>query len=428
MILTIAAPLLLAVAAFLGYFYTAGNLGGGLLQTLWIAFGLVILHQLVVRWLLLTQRRLVMQVAHERLQAAAEEKQDVDAEFEGMPVQVEEPEIDLAALSEATRKLLNLMLVIVGFFGFWFVWSDIMPAFNVLDDVTLWHKPGTVAGEDALVPVTLADLFIALLIAFLTIIAMKRMPPLLEMLLLQRVNMTSGSRYTAKTLYTYAIVGVGLVAFFNVIGMDWSKVQWLFAALSVGIGFGLQEIVANFISGLIILFERPIRIGDVVTIGETEGTVTRIQIRATTIRTWDGMELLVPNKEFITGRLLNWTLSDQITRLNIPVGIAYGSDVQKAMLLMNAAARQNETILDDPAPYIFFNSFGDNALGLELRCYVGVQGHRIPAMTNLHEEINRLFNDAGISISFPQRDVHLDVSTPIDVRIQRDNGLAPEAG
>jgi potassium efflux system protein len=428
MILTIAAPLLLAVAAFLGYFYTAGNLGGGLLQTLWIAFGLVILHQLVVRWLLLTQRRLVMQAAHERLQAAAEEKQDVDAEFEGMPVQVEEPEIDLAALSEATRKLLNLMLVIVGFFGFWFVWSDIMPAFNVLDDVTLWHKPGTVAGEDALVPVTLADLFIALLIAFLTIIAMKRMPPLLEMLLLQRVNMTSGSRYTAKTLYTYAIVGVGLVAFFNVIGMDWSKVQWLFAALSVGIGFGLQEIVANFISGLIILFERPIRIGDVVTIGETEGTVTRIQIRATTIRTWDGMELLVPNKEFITGRLLNWTLSDQITRLNIPVGIAYGSDVQKAMLLMDAAARQNETILDDPAPYIFFNSFGDNALGLELRCYVGLQGHRIPAMTNLHEEINRLFNDAGISISFPQRDVHLDVSTPIDVRIQRDNGLAPEAG
>ena len=428
MILTIAAPLLLAVAAFLGYFYTAGKLGGGLLQTLWIAFGLVILHQLVVRWLLLTQRRLALKAARERLQAAAEEKEPVDAEMEGVPVKVEEPEIDLAALSEETRKLLNLMLVIVGFFGFWFVWSDIMPAFNVLDEVTLWHKPGTVAGEEVLVPVSLADVSIALLIAFLTFIAMKRLPPLLEILLLQRVNMTSGSRYTAKTLYTYAIVGVGLVAFFNVIGMDWSKVQWLFAALSVGIGFGLQEIVANFISGLIILFERPIRIGDVVTIGETEGAVTRIQIRATTIRTWDGMELLVPNKEFITGRLLNWTLSDQITRLNIKVGIAYGSDVQKAMLLMDAAARKNETILDDPAPYIFFNGFGDNALSLELRCYVGLQGHRIPAITNLHEEINRAFNEAGISISFPQRDVHLDTSSPLDVRIQRDNGLAPEAG
>ena len=432
LILTIAAPLLLAVAAFLGYFYTAGKLGGGLLQTLWIAFGLVILHQLVVRWLLLTQRRLALQAARERLKAVAKEKQSVDAGMEGVPTQVEEPEIDLVALSEDTRKLLNLMLVIVGFFGFWLVWSDIMPAFNVLHEVTLWHKPGIVAGEETLVPVSLADVGIALLIAFITVIAMKRLPPLLEILLLQRVNMTSGSRYTAKTLYTYAIVGVGMVAFFNVVGMDWSRVQWLFAALSVGIGFGLQEIVANFISGLIILFERPIRIGDVVTIGETEGAVSRIQIRATTIRTWDGMELLVPNKEFITGRLLNWTLSDQITRLKIPVGIAYGSDVQKAMLLMDAAARKNETILDDPAPYIIFNGFGDNALNLELRCYVGVQGHRIPAITNLHEEINRAFNEAGISISFPQRDVHLDMSSPLDVRLHRekrpDNGQGGEAG
>jgi len=427
LILTIAAPLLLAVAAFLGYFYTAGMLGGGLLQTLWIAFGLVILHQLVVRWLLLTQRRLALQAARERLKTAAKEKAATDAEREGVPVQVEEPEIDLVALSADTGKLLNLMLVIVGFFGFWFVWSDILPAFSVLHEVTLWYTSGVVAGEETQVPVSLADVAVAVLIAFLTIIAMKRLPPLLEILLLQRVNMTSGSRYTAKTLYTYAIVGIGMVAFFNVIGMDWSRVQWLFAALSVGIGFGLQEIVANFISGLIILFERPIRIGDVVTIGETEGAVSRIQIRATTIRTWDGMELLVPNKEFITGRLLNWTLSDQITRLNIKVGIAYGSDVQKAMSLMDAAARKNETILADPAPYIVFNGFGDNALSLELRCYVGLQGHRIPAITNLHEEINRAFNEAGISISFPQRDVHLDMSEPLDVRLHRDGGQGSPA-
>ncbi len=209
--------------------------------------------------------------------------------------------------------------------------------------------------------------------------------------------------------------------------MDWSRVQWLFAALSVGIGFGLQEIVANFISGLIILFERPIRVGDVVTIGETEGVVSRIQIRATTIRTWDAQELLVPNKEFITGRLLNWSLSDQTTRLKIPVGIAYGSDVQKAMSLMDEAARQNQTVLSDPGPYIVFNGFGDNALNLELRCYVGMQSHRVPAITNLHEEINRRFNAAGISIAFPQRDIHLDAAKPIDVRIHRDDGQGAQA-
>ena len=177
-------------------------------------------------------------------------------------------------MSADTGKLLNLMLVIVGFFGFWFVWSDILPAFSVLHEVTLWYTSGVVAGEETQVPVSLADVAVAVLIAFLTIIAMKRLPPLLEILLLQRVNMTSGSRYTAKTLYTYAIVGIGMVAFFNVIGMDWSRVQWLFAALSVGIGFGLQEIVANFITGLIILFERPIRVGDIVTIGDKDGAVT----------------------------------------------------------------------------------------------------------------------------------------------------------
>jgi potassium efflux system protein len=424
--LTVAAPLVLAILAFIGFFYTAGTLAAGLIQSLWIAFGLVVLHQIAVRWLLLTRRRLTLQAARNRLQATRQERASANTEVEGASIQVEEPEIDLVALSDETRKLLSMMLVIIGFFGFWFVWSDILPALNVLNEVTLWHKTAVVAGEETIVPVSLGDMGIALLIVFLTYIAMKRVPPLLEIILLQRVNMTSGGRYTARTLTTYAIVGIGLVAFFRVIGADWSKLQWLFAALGVGIGFGLQEIVANFISGLIILFERPIRVGDVVTIGDTDGVVSRIQIRATTIRTWDRQELLVPNKEFITGRLLNWSLSDQTTRIKVPVGVAYGSDVQQAMALMDEAARQNDTILADPGPYVMFNGFGDNALNLELRCFVGAQTHRIPALTNLHEEINRKFNAAGISISFPQRDIHLDTVSPVDVRILRDGGQASE--
>jgi potassium efflux system protein len=427
LVLTVAAPLGLAVLAFIGYFYTAGMLGSGLIRTFWIAFGLVILHQTVVRWLLVTQRRMALQAARDRLQAASEEKESVDLGIEGAEIKIDEPEIDIVALSEETRKLISMMLVILGFIGFLLVWSEILPAFSVLDDVTLWHKTSVVAGEEALVPVSLGDLSIALLIAFLTIMAMKRLPPLLEILLLQRVDMSAGSRYTAKALYTYTIVGIGLVAFFNVIGMDWSRLQWLIAALGVGIGFGLQEIVANFISGLIILFERPIRVGDVVTVGTTEGAVTRIQIRATTIRTWDGQELLVPNKEFITGRLLNWSLSDQTTRIKVPVGIAYGSDVQLAMKLLDDAARQNETVLSDPAPYVMFLGFGDNALQLELRCFVGVQSHRLPAITNLHEVVNRSFSEAGITISFQQRDVHLDMSRPLDVRIHRDDTQGPGA-
>jgi potassium efflux system protein len=425
--LTVAAPLLLAGFALIGYLYTAGKLGSSLIQTLWFLFGLVVLHQVVVRWLLLAQRRLALQAVRERLAAAREEKEPVDSEMEDMPVQLDEPEIDLVAMSEESRKLLNTLLVMIGIIGFWLIWSDVMPALNVLDKVTLWHQTVTVAGEQTIAPVTLANIGIAILIVIVTWVAMKRLPALLEIVLLQRVSMTSGARYTVTTLTTYTIVGIGLLAFFNVIGADWSKLQWLFAALSVGIGFGLQEIVANFISGLIILFERPIRVGDVVTIGDTDGVVTRIQIRATTIRTWDRQELLVPNKEFITGRLLNWSLSDQMTRIKVPVGVAYGSDVQLAMSLMDEAARENDNVLAEPSPSIIFEAFGDNALNLVLRCFVGSQDIRIRTITQLHEAVNEKFNNAGICIAFPQRDVHLDATKPLEVRINHGNGTGDAA-
>ncbi len=426
MALMVVTPLSLAVLAFLGYFYTAATLGFSLMQTLWFIFGLVVFHQVIVRWLLLVQRRLALQAVRERMRAATEEKAPVDSEMEGMPVPEDEPEIDLVAMSEESRKLLNMVLVIIGIIGYWLIWSDVLPAFNILNDVTLWHHSVTVDGVASLAPVTLANIGLAILIAVVTVVAMKRFPAVLEILLLQRVRMTAGSRYTITTLTTYVIVGAGLIAFFNIIGADWSKVQWLIAALSVGIGFGLQEIVANFISGIIILFERPIRVGDVVTIGDTDGVVTRIQIRATTIRTWDRQELLVPNKEFITGRLLNWSLSDQTTRIKVPVGVAYGSDVEKAMILMDAAAAENPNVLAEPAPSIIFDAFGDNSLNLVLRCFVDSQDVRMTTLTQLHQAINKRFNAAGISISFPQRDVHLDTLKPLDVRISRDDGQRAE--
>ena len=143
-----------------------------------------------------------------------------------------------------------------------------------------------------------------------------------------------------ESIGSYVIVGTGIVAALATLGLKWSQLQWLVAALGVGIGFGLQEIIANFISGLIILFERPIRVGDVVTVGDKDGTVTKIRIRATTILDFDGKELLVPNKEFITGRLLNWTLSDSNVRLVIPVGIAYGSDVEEALRILGESGRR----------------------------------------------------------------------------------------
>ena len=167
--------------------------------------------------------------------------------------------------------------------------------------------------------------------------------------------------------------------------------------------------------------------GDVITVDGITGTVSRIRIRATTIRNWDGQELLVPNKEFITGRLLNWTLSDPTTRIVIPVGLVYGGDVSKAMALMLEAAREHPEVLADPAPSVIFDEFGDNALSLKLRCFVPSMENRIFVFSALHEAINRKFNDAGLVIAFPQRDVHLDTSQPLDIRVHRGTGGQPDA-
>ncbi len=238
-------------------------------------------------------------------------------------------------------------------------------------------------------------------------------------MLLARLNITAGGRYAAATLTQYAIVSIGIVLVFNLLGGSWSEIQWLIAALGVGIGFGLQEIVANFICGLILLFERPIRIGDVVTVGNTDGVVTGIRIRSTTIRNWDRQELLVPNKEFVTGRLLNWTLSDPVTRIVIPVGIAYGSDVARAIQLVQEAADEHERVLDEPATLVTFDSFGDNSLTIVLRCFIGSMDYWRQTISELHQAINKKFNDAGIVVAFPQRDIHLDTSKPLDVRIHR---------
>ena len=374
---------------------------------------LILIHQLIVRWILLTERRLAFFDALERhrAQRAAQADGDEAASF------VEEPEIDYTALSVDTHKLINTSLTVVGALGLWAVWADVLPAFRILDEFSLWSYTSSVGGADKVIPVTLGDVILGSLIIVIGLIAARRLPALMEILVFSRVNISAGSRYAIATLTQYVIVAAGIIMVFNLLGGSWSEIQWLIAALGVGIGFGLQEIVANFICGLILLFERPIRIGDIVTVGDTTGIVTKIRIRSTTIRNWDQQELVVPNKEFITGRLLNWTLSDPMTRLVIPVGIAYGSDVAQAIRLVREAADAHERVLDDPEPLVTFDSFGDNALGITLRCYIGSMDFRLLTVSEINQDIERRFAEAGIVVAFPQRDVHLDTSQPLDVRL-----------
>jgi len=203
----------------------------------------------------------------------------------------------------------------------------------------------------------------------------------------------------------------------QVIGLGWGDIQWLVAAMGVGLGFGLQEIFANFISGLMILFERPIRIGDAVTVGDVSGIVTRIRMRATTITDWDNKELLIPNKSFVTDPLINWTLSDEITRIVIPVGIAYGSDTEKAHRIMTDVVISHPDVMTEPKPTVLFLGFGDSSLDFKVRAFVREQYKRMSLIHDLHMALDKALREAGIEIPFPQRDLHLrSVDPGIDLK------------
>jgi len=352
---------------------------------------------------------------------AKEEKQDGDmgpAEDEGALEAV-------SSLSEAYTQLLGLLRLFTLGALLWLIWSPALPALTILDTVTLWSTVDPALPPGELREITLSVVLFALIIVATTLLMTKHAPPLLNVLLMEWTAVSAGGRYAAGMLTQYLIIGVGLSSALVMLGFQWSKVQWLVAALGVGIGFGLQEIVANFISGLIVLFERPIRVGDIINAGGHDGTVVNINPRATVIETFEGKEVMIPNKELITNIVTNWSLSSSKLRIVVPVGIAYGSDVEDAIERLLRIARSDADILTDPEPFVTFEDFGDNALVLWLRCYA-LQDYLLIA-TRLRREIYRDFNAAGIGIAFPQRDVHLDASDPLPIRILREEEPPPAA-
>ena len=181
----------------------------------------------------------------------------------------------------------------------------------------------------------------------------------------------------------------------------------MLSALGVGIGFGLQSVVNNFVSGLILLFERPVRVGDTVEVGGSWAEIKNIGLRATCIRTFDQADVIIPNADLINNPVTNWTLSSRQVRLIIPVGVAYGSDVPLVMETLTACAKANAMVVDFPAPQVLFQSFGESSLDFELRVWVKDADHRLTVRSELHQEIDRLFREAQIEITFPQRDLHL---------------------
>jgi potassium efflux system protein len=400
----------LTVAVVYGQTFSVRVVTSCLVSSAYIGIFLLLAHALLMRSLRLARSRV-------RLKELETGGAAQPVPTEGSAT-VQEPVVDVGHVSAATAQLVNVAALFVAAAAALYIWEPLLPALAAFDRVVLWTSTAAVDGEAVVTRITLATVIKVLALAGLTLFAARRLPAVIEIVLRSRTDVSAGARYATSALLNYVIVGIGIVAALSALGLHWDQLQWLVAALGVGIGFGLQEIVANFISGIIILFERPIRVGDIVTIGDRDGTVTKIRIRATTIRDWDGKELLVPNREFITGKLLNWTLSDTQIRIVVNVGVAYGSDVEQALKILNDVVRAHPRTLKEPSPLIVFENFGENALELSARCFVDSPDQRISVMTELRMTINRALTEAGITIAFPQRDVHVDTSGPIRVAIE----------
>jgi potassium efflux system protein len=425
-------PLTLVVMAGTGYYGTALTLQLRFQLTIWLAVCLLVLNALLLRWLYVARRRLAIQKARERRAAAALAAQQGKENEEPPPPT--EKDIDIGSLDLQTRRILGSFQVLVLLIGTWFIWQDALPALGILNRVQLWSHTGQVAEPkldesgmalydefeepifdlvDRVLPVTLADLFLAIVLLLMTSTAARNVPGLIEITMLRRLPLEPSGRYAIKTLTRYVISIVGIVLVFGAIGIGWGEVQWLAAAITVGLGFGLQEIFANFVSGIILLIERPIRVGDTVTVGGVDGTIAKIRMRATTIVDWDRKELVVPNKEFITSQLVNWTLADTTLRVIVSVGIAYGSDTRLATKLLYQVAEECPEVLAKPKPRVIFKEFGDSTLNFELRAFVNSPElvRHLPHDLNL--AIDDAFREHKIEIAFPQRDLHIRTSEPV---------------
>lgn len=412
-ILLVLAPIALIVLIVMGYYYTASQIIEHLVASYFAIVTWIIIRNMVYRGFNVSSRRLSYRRLQEK-RALAQAKtqaqqngQEQTVETEDSALVLQDDAISVSDIKNQMLKITDLVLWTALFGLLYWVWSDLVTVAYYLKEITLWQQATTTEAGTVMESITLLNLLVAMIVLIVTYILVKNLGGLLETLVFSNLNLSQGTPYTITTIFTYLLIIIGASIAFASLGMSWSKLQWLFTALSVGLGFGMQEIFGNFVSGIIILFERPVRVGDMVTIGSFNGTVSKIRIRATTLIDNDRKEVIVPNKAFITERVVNWALTSSMTRLVITVGVAYGSDLELVKRLLLQAAEENDAVLKDPAPAAYFLSFGASTLDHELRVYVGQLSDRVRTIDALNRRIDELFMANNIEIAFNQLDIFI---------------------
>ena len=400
-------PVILIALVALGYYYTALNLVTHIINTYiaWVVWSLV--RHTIYRGITVASRRLAYRRLQEKRQQKQQDSSDTSASDDVVVITEQEEGLALNEVRSQLLRFADLFIWTALFAIFYYVWSDLVTVVSYLRDITLWQQTSTTEAGVVTETISLFNLIVALIIVVITYILVRNIPGILEVLIFSRVKLSPGTPYTITKLLTYILVAVGGAWAFSTLGMSWSKLQWLFAALSVGLGFGVQEIFANFVSGIILLFERPIRVGDTVTINDVTGTVSKIRIRAITMIDPDRKEVIVPNKSFVTGQVTNWALSNTVTRLVVSVGVAYGSDLELVRRLLLQAAHEQPSVLKDPEPRVLFLTFGASTLDHELRVHVGQVSERNDTLDALNRRVNELFAENNIDIAFNQLDIFI---------------------
>ncbi len=301
-------------------------------------------------------------------------------------------------LAERLRQLAFYVAILVGAIGFAWVWELDLALFRFLAEQPLLLLSGT--------PVTFGDLAKSAMFILLGGLAWRYMSTLFALTVFPRIADDPGVRFAVVTLCRYAVLGVTAIAALGTVHIGTAQIGMVLAALGVGLGFGLQEIVSNFVCGIIMLLERPIRIGDIVTVAGSTGSVDRIHIRATTIINGDNQSMIVPNREFITGNLVNWTHKNKILRVAIRVRAAYGSAPEQVVGLLLAIAHDDPDVLDEPEPSALLEELGDSALKFVLYAFVPEPGLIGSVKHRLAAEVQRRFGEASIGIPYPTQEVY----------------------
>jgi small-conductance mechanosensitive channel len=273
--------------------------------------------------------------------------------------------------------------------------------------------------------VTLATLLVFVLVIVGVFILSRILNRLILRRVLDRFQIERGIQYNMVRVGHYIVMAIGVIFALQFVGIDFSGLAVIFGFLSVGIGFGLQNITSNFVSGIILLFERPIKVGDRVTVADIEGDVTAINMRATTIRTLNNITIIVPNQEFVSASVINWSHGDTTVRMLVSVGVSYNSDLDTVIKALEEVADDHPRVLKDPKPDVVFRGFGDSAWDLDLRCWIAEPRGYYTIQSDLNCAIVRVFRKYNVEIPFPQRDLH--VRSPLPVPLATENRLPREA-